>query len=185
MRVLGLDLLKQLLRYEPETGKLFWKPRTPDMFRNGKHSAEHTCAKWNARNAGKEAFAYVRNGYKYGVIYRVKYQAHRVIWFMVTGSWPDGQIDHINGNRADNRFENFRCVSHAENGRNQRLPSNNTSGVVGVVWSRNAGKWQAKIMRDGVTKHLGYFENFDDAVRARLKANEQFDFHQNHGKVAA
>ncbi len=185
MRVLGLDVLKRLLRYEPETGKLFWRPRTPDMFRNGKHSAEHTCAKWNANNAGKEAFAYVRNGYKYGVIYRVKYQAHRVIWFMVTGSWPDGQIDHINGNRADNRFENFRCVSHAENGRNQRLPRNNTSGAVGVCWSRFAGKWQASITVGGTKTHIGYFDDFDEAVAARQAKSEEFGFHPNHGRIAA
>lgn len=176
------DLLRQVLRYEPETGKLYWKERSVDMFTDGKQTAEHNCASWNNRFANKEAFtAFDSYGYKHGKIFGRKHKAHRVIWAIVHDEWPDN-IDHINGICDDNRIENLRSVSHAENLRNQKRPSTNTSGVVGVHWANREKKWNAYISIDRCRKSLGYFTYFDEAVAARKKAEIKHGFHHNHGR---
>lgn len=175
------ELLRKLLRYEPETGKLFWKERSVDMFSDGKQTAEHNCASWNEKYAGKEAFTAGDRGYKQGLILGRNYKAHRVIWALVNGEWPDN-IDHINGIRDDNRIDNLRSVSQAENNRNAKRRSNNTSGVCGVHWYKRGNKWVAQIRADGNIKHLGYFTDFDDAVAARKEAEIEHGYHENHGR---
>lgn len=176
------ELLRKLLRYEPKTGELYWHERTPDLFADGGHTAEHTCAKWNSRYAGKEAFTSLNTcGYKHGQIFGKMHRAHRIIWAIVYGEWPD-HIDHINGVRVDNRIENLRSVSNKENSRNRRRQSNNTSGVCGVCWNKAANKWMVQIMVDKNQKHLGYFVDFDEAIAARKDAEAKYNFHPNHGR---
>jgi len=85
--------------------------------------------------------------------------------------WQHGkQVDHINTCGCDNRKENLRLETRGEQGANGGLQSNNTSGVTGVYWNKNRGKWQASIRINGKLKHLGYFDDFDEAVKERLKA---------------
>lgn len=109
------------------------------------------------------------------------YRAHHIVWSMFKGSIPKGmEIDHINGNRADNRFENLRCVSKTENMRNRAIPVNNTSGEIGVQRRPN-GKYQVCISG----KTVGTFASFDDAVIARRSAAIARGFHQNHGRTAS
>ena len=176
------ELLRKLLRYEPDTGKLFWRERDVDMFSDGKHSAAHNCASWNSRYANREAFtAYFTNDYKHGCIFGSHYLAHRVIWAMMHDEWPD-TIDHINGVPSDNRIKNLRSVSQSENCRNAKRPSNNKSGVCGVCWHKQKNKWAAQIKAGGKQKNLGYFDDFDDAVAARKKAEIKYGFHHNHGR---
>lgn len=188
-----LRLLPNLLRYEVETGKLFWLPRPVELFRastfrhrTGKvavRPAQWSCDKWNSRFAGKEAFTTVgNNGYLRGTVFYEELLAHRVIWAIVHAAWPKDQIDHINGNRIDNRLSNLREVSHAENCRNMARPTTNKSGVVGVSWDRSAGKWASRIYISGKAKHLGYFENFEDAAAARKEAEVLYGYHRNHGR---
>lgn len=181
MTDLTFESVALLLQYNPETGKLFWKPRPVDMFKS-----ERDAKIWNTRYSGKEAFTCDDgHGYRQGNIHNRKYQAHRVIWLLHTGAWPAEQIDHVSGDRADNRIENLRPVSHAENGKNKRKPSSNTSGVVGVFWHKVHRKWLAKIMVNGRHKHLGLFGCFNDAVAARKAAEREMGFHPNHGKACA
>lgn len=180
------ELLRKLLRYEPETGNLYWKPRTPDMFTDSQKTAEHQCNNWNSRYAGKPAFtADNGHGYPYGTVCKHKLVAHRVIWAIVTGSWPTKQIDHINGDRTDNRFENIRDVSRSENLRNMALPKSNTSGVMGVHWFKNAKRWSANIRVSGKSKHLGYFDTKEEAAKARAIAERKYGYHPNHGRHSA
>lgn len=176
------ELLRKLLSYKPDTGRLFWKERSADMFTDGKQTAEHICANWNSRFAGKEAFT-TDNGYGYrtGSIFDCTYMAHRVIWAMIHDECPD-TIDHINGVRDDNRIENLRSVSLAENLKNQKRYSRNTSGVCGVYWHKRDNKWDAQIRVGGKLMHLGLFTDFDEAVAARKKAEVEHGFHQNHGR---
>ena len=175
--------LRNILRYDPDTGKLFWLERTTDMFVDGMRSAEHACKAWNSRHAGKEAFTSIgSHGYRVGGINGNNFRAHRVIWAIAYGQWPEQEIDHINGIKHDNRLENLRSVSHAENHKNQKRHSNNTSGVVGVYLIKRSGKWRAEICVGGKSKSLGNFTDMADAIAARQKAEQELGFHKNHGR---
>lgn len=172
--------VSQLLKYEPETGKLFWLPRPVEMF-----PSEPLRKTWSTRYSGKETFTAIdSNGYRVGSIFGRMYKAHRVVWLVHKGSWPAGEIDHINGDRADNRIVNLRDVSPSENHRNQRRRSDNSSGFCGVRWHKRDQKWMAQIKVYGKWSHLGYFENFEDAVAARLAANTKYGFTERHGEFA-
>ncbi len=177
------EVLRQLLRYEPETGKLFWRERDVSWFEDGDwNPARRKAAIWNGKNSGREALAGINtSGYASGRILSRTVLSHRVVWKLATAEDPEF-IDHVNGRRADNRIENLRSVSKRENSLNQRPPKHSTSGVLGVSWHRRTGKWAAKIGVNGQTLHLGYFSTIEDAAAARLQANKRFGFHRNHGK---
>jgi hypothetical protein len=177
------EFLRELLKYDPETGKLFWLPRGVHLFAAGKQPAERMCRSWNTKHVGKAAFTAVNSaGYHMGAILNSHYLAHRVIWAIVHGKWPQNQVDHINGTRADNRIVNLRSVTHLENHKNCKLSTSNTSGRVGVRWRGCRSKWQARIYVDGREKHLGYFDSFEEASDARKAAEIKYDFHENHGR---
>lgn len=173
----------RILKADFETGLLFWLPRTSDLFHDTPNrTAEHSCRIWNTRYSNTEAFTYVlANGYRTGSVFARNYYAHRIVWLLYTGNWPD-QIDHVNGNRIDNRIINLRSVSHLENHKNKSIHKDNTSGVHGVHWSKNSNKWRAEIMVSNCRKHLGYFESIEDAAIARKYAEIKYGFHENHGR---
>ena len=177
------ELLRKLLRHEPDTGRLFWLHRSPDMFKDGKHTRFRTCNRWNARLAGCRAF-YTENseGYLVGKIFGRMTYAHQIIWAIVHGKLTGDEIDHINGVPSDNRISNLRSVSHLENGRNQKTPRNNTSGVIGVSWDKAGEKWLAQIGIKGRKKYLGLFTEKSHAIAARKSAETQYGFHENHGR---
>lgn len=84
---------------------------------------------------------------------------------------PDGMIvDHINGNVWDNRKCNLRVVANSQNGMNRGVPENNTSGHKGVTWYKTRNKWMAQIFKEGKRYFLGYFDNIEDAIKARENA---------------
>lgn len=163
------ELLRQLLRYEPDTGRLYWKLRPRGMFRS-----DRTWRSWNAEFAEKEAFTTVNGGYYKGKIFCDAYLAHRVIWAMCMGAWPENQIDHKNGNKLDNRIENLRDADHTQNQRNQPRYRNNTSGIKGVSWHKVSGKWMAGIRVDGKRRHLGLFSSKEAARDAYITAAKRY-----------
>lgn len=184
-QVLNPDELRKILDYDQHTGFLTWKPRAASMFAPGKHCEAHAAVSWNTRYANKPALASPDGrGYMAGTIFNRAYQAHRVCWAMHFGQWPLGQIDHINGDRSDNRIANLRDVTPAENMRNQRRRVTNTSGVMGVYWHKRDRKWQARIFVGGRQKHIGYFESFGAAVEARKAAEVSLEYHTGHGRPA-
>lgn len=166
----SIDYLRQRLRYEPETGKLYWQ-------------AHPSCSvRWNTRYAGTEALGTINeSGHKYGSVSACKLKAHRVVWALHHGVWPEGEIDHINQQPADNRIENLRVATKSLNMRNAARSRANTSGATGVVWYKRKSKWHARITVDGKQRSLGYYDSFEDAVSARKRANERWGFHANHG----
>lgn len=178
------ETLGRLLRYDPETGLLFWKYRELDLFKSTpRRPREVTAPQWNSRCAGKQAFTYTNShGYLSGIIFHVSYTAHRVAWALHHGEWPSYDIDHINGIRSDNKISNLRVVNPSENAKNQRLPKNNTSGRIGVSKTRN-NNWQASIKVNRKVMHLGTFKDFTAACDARLAAEEKLKFHPNHGSL--
>lgn len=175
------EVLVSLLRYDAETGKLYWLPRLPHLFGKSRLcGSESYCRKWNDRYAGKEAFTYGAPDYLRGSIFGFTTTAHRVIWALVHGEWPELQIDHINGRRHDNRIENLRQVTPAENSKNVRR-RDNTSGVLGVSRHSTSGKWVAQLAIDGKNTYLGSFDTIEEAAEARRLANIKHGYHPNHG----
>ena len=86
----------------------------------------------------------------------------------------DKMVDHINGNKRDNRRENLRLCNSSENNRNVGKKSTNTSGFKGVSWYKGEGKWRAQIRVDGKKKHLGYFDDPETAYRSYCRAATKF-----------
>lgn len=172
-----IEMLHKLLVCDAEAGRLWWRDRPLDLFTDARYHKQ-----WNAEYAGEEAFQYTENaGYKRSKIFNKDYSAHRVIWAMHYGEWPDGQIDHKNHDRTDNRISNLRVVTNQGNGKNRSLQKNNTSGFTGVQWIKSSGKWDARITVDGVQKFLGSFVKKQDAITARQAANKKYKYHANHG----
>lgn len=141
---LTLERLKEVLRYEPETGKLCWLQTT----------------RWT--RAGEEAGSIRTIGYRAIMIDGVSHYAHRLAWLYVHGEWPKRHIDHLNGNRADNRIANLRDVSPSENYHNTtKLGPNNTTGYRGVA--RYADKYVSQIMIEGKLTAISMRDNPQDA----------------------
>lgn len=158
--------LRQLLRYEPEIGKLYWLPRERKWF-----ASDRSCNSWNARDAGTEALTSVMpRGHLSGIILGVAVLAHRAAWAIHHGTWPTHDIDHINCNPADNRIANLRLATASENQRNKRAYANNKSGHKGVTWYAPNRRWVAKIRLHGRLYHLGYFDDVDLAAAAYREA---------------
>jgi hypothetical protein len=168
----------ELLDFNPETGEMYWKTRPRNEF-----TCDRLWNDWNARLSGKQAFCTNSgHGYLMGRFNGKNYYAHRLAFFLFYGRWPDN-IDHINHNRSDNRISNLREVSRQENQKNLRMPRDNKSGIVGVTWYKRRQKWTAYISIDCARKHLGYFDNKNDAIKARKDAEIRYGFHENHGRI--
>lgn len=168
--------LNSVLEYCPETGVLTWKHRPENHFKClGVFKA------WNTRFSGKPAGSPNGSGYRQVNLDGKVYLAHRVIWTMVHGDLGPNDIDHINGDRSDNRLENIRSVSRTLNLRNSATKSRGAIGVCGVSRHTLTGKYRAYVGIDGKQVHLGFFENVDDAIAARAEANKAYGFTERHG----
>ena len=128
--------------------------------------------------AGDIAGSIEQQGYVVISFQNRNYKAHRLIWLLVTGSWPKGQIDHINHRRSDNRWTNLRDVSQRVNTLKRVKAISNTSGRTGI-YPNNSGKWIARIYVMGKHINLGTFNCFDDAVEAREEAEQMYGFETN------
>lgn len=175
----SLATLDELLLYDPSTGILTWRERHQSYFTNRRSY----CA-WNGRFAGKEALTGITDGYKSGHILSSRYYAHRVGYYMYHRDAPT-LIDHVNGDRLDNRIENLRVVNYAENMKNLGIRNLNTHGVLGISQHPKDGKWQACINQSGRKIYLGRFGSLAEAVAARSSAERVLGFHENHGKRKA
>ena len=176
------QLLRELLDYDPETGSLTWKRRNPKWFADGKRGACAAANVWNARYAGKYAFtALDTNGYRRGAIFRQSLYGHRVAWAVYYGEWPDDEIDHIDGSRANNKIENLRAASRSENCLNIAMKSSNTSGVTGVSWDKINELWESRIHNNGKCKRLGRFACLSAAAIVRKAAESRYGYTERHG----
>lgn len=177
------EALRQLLDYDPESGALRWKSRPVGMFRDsGKISARTRQQQWNKRWAGKPALTANSYGYRVGNVGGAGvFTAHRVIWKMVHNEEPV-EIDHINGTRSDNRLTNLRSVTCRVNGKNKAIPSNNTTGVLGVSKNQSGKPWRVCLQNDGKQVHIGVFATLEEAAVARAKADASYGYHPNHGR---
>lgn len=158
---LTAEYVRSRLTYDPDTGTMRWKPR-PDN-----HS-------WTARYAGTEAGHPNTNGYVQIKLDGRERLRSRLVWLIVTGSWPRHHIDHINRDHTDDRFSNLRQATHRENTANSGPRRNSSTGVRGV-FPLPSGRYRAKINVRGRAHHLGVFGTiaeasaaYDAAARAEL-----------------
>jgi hypothetical protein len=141
--VLTAEKLRELLDYAPATGHFYWRKRVGNSY------------------AGKRAGTTQDGLVRISIGARV-YQANRLAWLHVHGRFPEGVVDHINGDRSDNRIANLRDCSHVENARNRKCHS--ISGLKGVV--AHGRKWKASIAVDGRDHYLGLFTTKEEAGAA-------------------
>lgn len=159
------EALSKVIAYDPDTGEFRWLERPDDIG-------------WTRKNAGKVAGSISQHGKPDKPIFYVRirvfsqdFYAHRLAWLWMRGRWPDkNEIDHENGNTLDNRIDNLRPATHAQNGHNQGLRSTNKSGVKGVSWAADRRKWFASITINGREKALGRFNTLEEAAEARRRA---------------
>lgn len=146
------ERLHQLLHYDPLTGVFLWrvKPARPVTM-------------------GAVAGRTHKTGYRIIKIDARPYYAHRLAWLYMTGEWPSADIDHISGDKVDNRWANMRLATRSENAINRPAPTNNTSGIKGVYLTAN-GRWAAMIRVRGVLHHLGTYAAKEAAADARQRA---------------
>ena len=182
-RKIDAEIVRALLYYSPETGALKWKERTEDWFPGTVgRTPSHACRQWNATHAGKKPGAVDSWGHTQIRLFGRLYGAHRLIWLLMTGKWPKNQIDHIDCDPSNNRWNNLRPATNTENVRNQRAPRSNSSGVKGVSWSKEKRKWVAYITANRRRIHLGQFENIEDAEAAYAKASKKH--HGEYGRTS-
>lgn len=162
-----VDQLREVFRYDPITGLLWHLPRP-----NAK-------ASWTTRYAGKVAGCVTRTstGYVNVKYYARTIRAHQVAWALFHGEWPPEEIDHKNGNRADNRIINLRPATRNNNSHNKTSRPNAISGLRGV--RPHCNKWRAIISCNGKRYHLGLFSTREAAHEAYAKAAEKY-----HGEFA-
>lgn len=171
-------LLREFIEYDPLTGDLTWKNRDREHFETNRGWAI-----WNGRYAGTAALnCDDGRGYRHGRIFRKHCFAHRAAWMIAYGETPPDRIDHINGDKSDNRIANLRAVTNSENGRNAKRSITNTSGITGVCWVKRQQKYLAYIGSYSDRKYLGTFADLDAAVAARRAAEIKLGYHENHGR---
>jgi hypothetical protein len=161
------EQLKKSLYYDPETGVFTWN------FNPG-----------NKIKLGDSAGGATSGGYLRIRLSGTFYPSHRLAWLYMRGGFPVNHIDHVDGDRKNNRISNLRDVTNQENHKNQKMPKTNISGHIGIYWSKTKAKWHAQIAIDGKTTHLGYFTDIEDAATARKASEAEHGFHENHGRTS-
>ena len=135
----------------------------------------------NSVRIGQVAGCINPKGYRQIKVCGGRYYASRLAWLFVYSEWPDGQIDHVNHIRDDDRIENLQVVSSLGNNRNRSKATNNASGVTGVHWIKSRQCWRSNITVKGRLIHLYQGKDLDRAVAARNAAEREYGFHVNHG----
>lgn len=163
--------------YDHATGNLTFNERPRGEFRSEAAYARHI------KRIGGKAGSVNSQGYVKVYIDGHYYPAHHVIWLLVTGEWvdyPQFEIDHINGKRADNRWDNLRKGTKSDNQRNGGQRKNNTSGIHGVNWkprpNGKSGGWVARIWNGPRHVYLGFFRDIEHAAIARRAAERALGF---------
>ena len=167
-----------LFNYDKQYGKIYWKPKNVYNCKS-----EKECARWNSRFSNKEVGCLNSHGYRKTKFLNKLVSVHRLIWLMEYGEYPNDQLDHINGNRDDNRIENLRISNPLINMQNRKQNENCKSGCSGVYFNKRENKWRAHIKSNKKNIHLGYYIDLNDAVNARKQAEIKYGFHENHGRL--
>lgn len=170
--------------YDRETGKLFFRLRSKEEMTAPEYGRHIKLAGTEAGSPNADGYVkvYIKTSSSTYV------SAHRLIWLMMTGDWPEYpffEIDHLNGNRSDNRWPNLRKVTKSQNQRNSTGRKNNSSGVHGVNWKASkdlasGGSWVARIWNGPKHVYLGSFANIEHAKIARKAAERALGFREGN-----
>lgn len=156
--ILTQEQLKQILHYDPETGVFRWKL----VMANNRNKI------WGIAGSINQGYVRIRLKNK-------TYECHRLAFLYVTGFWPENDVDHIDGCRSNNKWENLRQATRKQNCENIKLRKNNTSGYRGVVWHKATGKWSAMVRHNKKAIWLGLYEDVKEAaIVAAAKRSELF-----------
>jgi hypothetical protein len=155
----GPDDLQRELTYDPMTGRIF-------------------------RNSGSEVFTSLDRGYRKARLGNKTWYGHRVAWLLHYGSWPKFTIDHISGDRADNRIANLRDVPFDVNCRNKAVSHKSASGLIGIYKTNRPACWVPQISLGNKSIALGATPCLGVAIKRRREAEEQLQFHANHGRAS-
>jgi len=146
---LTIEQVQALLIYDPLTGEVKW--------RQGLHHKRRGIAGFD------------ESGYRRVTIDGSGYRVHRLAFVLMLGRWPEGEVDHRNGNGMDNRWENLREATHLQNMQNQlRVRRNSSHGVMGVHYKHKNKKWQARIQVGPKRHSLGLFKTKEEAAQAYI-----------------
>lgn len=146
------DDLKARLNYDPDTGEFTWLVIKGNINKEGR-----------AGTLGPDGYLQIKVNWR-------SYKAHRLAWLYIHGEFPEQYIDHINGDRTDNRISNLRQASMAENHQNRAINKSNTSGFIGVIFRKDMNKYQARIKVDRKEKYLGLYDTAELAFEAYKEA---------------
>ena len=154
---LTAELLRVVLNYDAEAGQLKWR------------------VDCGSAKAGQVAGSVGSKGYVQVGLGRRGYAAHRLVWLHVYGAWPTHVIDHVNGNKTDNRITNLRDIPQRVNLQNQRHASgkNKTSPYIGAWKDKQYNRWISRITVDKRVIHLGRFATAEDAHNAYVSAKRR------------
>jgi hypothetical protein len=148
------EIVRNLLSYDPETGWLIWR------------STRSRGAK-----AGQRAGGIHHAGHRKLMLFGKSYLEHRLAFLWMTGQWPEHQIDHINQDKADNRWSNLREATHGQNSANRSISRTKNHGLPrGVSPQRGTRRFTAQIKQGGKIKHLGAYPTPEEAHTAYLRA---------------
>jgi hypothetical protein len=151
-----LEMVREALAYDRETGVLSWKKPTNQKIR-----------------IGTVAGCVGSNGYLQVKFWGRTYLAHRLAWLIEHGAFPEHYLDHINGNTTDNRLSNLRECTNSENQQNVNAKRTSSSRLLGVSLIPPTGKWRAQIRANGRKYDLGAFDSEELAYAAYLKAKAE------------
>jgi hypothetical protein len=164
--------LRALFDYDPSTGVLTWRSRTPDQFA-GEH-AQRLCNSWNARYAGTAAGS-ADDGYLKTRIEGESFRCHRIIYKLLTGMEPE-EIDHVDGDKSNNRLQNLAPATHSQNMKNVAKKKRDTNRHPGVFLVGR--RWHVRVGNN----HIGTFGTEQDALAARRNEERKRGFSSNHGR---
>lgn len=153
------EKLKEYLKYDPKTGILTWI----------KKPSKRVKVKSQAGCYDKTT------GYMRTQLHGIALYNHRVVWFLYHGTWPQGQVDHKDGDKLNNKISNLRDISVSENNRNKPLHYLNTSGMTGVHYYTKTDRWHVRLKKGSINHFIGSFTCLEEAKKARRQAEIQFN----------
>lgn len=157
MKEISISLLRDYFNYDPASGEIRWKK-----------SPHHKV------KAGDIAGFIEPRGYRVLQFKKTLWKGHRIALALMNNEFPNGEVDHIDGNPSNNRFENLRVVDKSQNQMNRAVSKNNRSGIKGVHFCESKQKWVSRISVGKNRIHIGGFNSFDEAIQKRKQFEDEF-----------